>query len=360
MKDNSIEYKIKTSSTSVRPFIYERPSVSSVCIRILILLLLQVVALFITKSYKSIYVITASTLGAFASISILYLINKEESYHFMTTIIQGLIIGMLLPENYPVVTVFFISLFCLFLSRFFIFKNINAWINVAAVAVVIAWFIGRNFFPDFIITNDLITLKNSSMYLIQNGQFHVFDFDAPVTSFLNNNIFKYFKVTLPEGYVSLLVDTQSIIPAFRFNLLIILSSIVLFSDNSFSSIIPICFLIVYGVLVRLFVPYIFGGMLNQGDIILAFLTSGTLFCIVYMIQWYGTTPLTITGKIFFGILTGAVAFITSGCGTSPIGMVYTVLICNILSLMIRVLEEMSNRAIVYKNVEKYLTGDKNK
>ena len=42
MKDNSIEYKIKTSSTSVRPFIYERPSVSSVCIRILILLLLHV------------------------------------------------------------------------------------------------------------------------------------------------------------------------------------------------------------------------------------------------------------------------------------------------------------------------------
>lgn len=360
MKESALEYKLKNTGAAVRPFIYERPSVSSVCIKILILLFIQILMLFVTKSFSALCVIGVSLLGAIGAAILNYRINNEEKYHAYTTIIQGIMIGMLLPQTFPLIPVFVISFLCLFVSRVNIFRSINSWINAAALAVIIGWFIGNSFFPDFLVTNDIIPLKNPSLYLIQNHTFPIYEFDSSVTSFLNSYVFKYFKVSIPEGYVSLLWDTNSIIPAFRFNLLTIISSIVLFSDNSFSGIIPTTFLIVFGVLVRLFVPALFGGTMNQGDIILAFLTSGTLFCVVFMIQWYGTTPLSIPGKIVFGVFAGLLAFITSGCGTSPIGMVYTVLISNIISLMIRVLEEINNRAVVARNNAKYLStgGDK--
>lgn len=358
MKEKSIEYKIKTTGSAVRPFIYERPSVSNVCIKILVLLFIQIVLLLVYKSYQALSVVLVTLMGALCAAALNYLMSKDEPYHSLTTIIQGICIGLFLPETYPVIPAFFISLCCLFISRTFIFKSINSWINITAVAVIIAWFIGRNCFPDFLITSDLIPMKNASLYLIQNGTFPMFDFDSSITSFLNNNVFKYFKATIPEGYVSMFWDTQSVIPAFRFNLITIISSIVLFSDNSFSGLIPVTFIIVFAILVRLFTPFVFGGPFNQGDVLLAFLTSGTLFTVVFMIQWYGTTPLSIIGKIIFGIIAGFVAFVTSGCGTAPIGMMYTVLICNICSLMIRVLEEINNKAKVSRNVAKYLSAGK--
>ena len=93
----------------------------------------------------------------------------------------------------------------------------------------------------------------------------------------------------------MLWDTHSIIPAFRFNLLTIIASIVLFSDNSFSLLIPSIFLLIYALLVRMFFPYMAGGDFNQGDIVLAILTSGTLFVAVFMILLFGTHPMTIIG-----------------------------------------------------------------
>lgn len=358
MNEKKLNKKIKKYSAPVRPFIYERPSLSNICIRILVLLALQLIALLLTKSYQSLYVVLVSVAGAIVSIILTNLLCKRELYQSLTTIIQAIFIGLFLPSSYPLVPVFFISFFCLFISYNVVFNKISSWINVSAAAVVIAWFIGNKFFPDFIVTSEYIPLKNTSWYLIQNGSFPIYNFDSAVTSFLNNYLFKFFKVTLPDGYVSLFVDTQSVIPAFRFNFLTIISAIILFSSDSFSEIIPIAFLFTYGLFVRIFVPYLYGGLLNQGDIILAFLTSGSLFSVVFLLQWFGTTPLTVIGKVILGLFAGIFAFITSGCGTSPIGMVYTVLISNILSLIIRVIEEISNKLIVSKNVSKYITGEK--
>ena len=137
-------------------------------------------------------------------------------------------------------------------------------------------------------------------------------------------------------------DTHSLIPAFRFNIVTILSSIVLFCDGGISPLIPGIFIGVYAVLVRLFFPALNGGLLNTGDIILAIGTSGTIFCSVFLLQWFGTHPITLTGKILFAVISGIIAFLIVGCGTSPIGMIYTIVISNILNLLIRVVEEKNN------------------
>ena len=175
--------------------------------------------------------------------------------------------------------------------------------------------------------------------MINNGIFPIYDFDSSVTGYLNTMLFSKLKVTLPQGLISMIWDTHSVIPAFRFNLLTVIASIILFSDNSFSVLIPSIFIIVYALLVRLFFPLMTGGAFNQGDILLALFTSGTLFVAVFMIQWFGTHPMTIIGKIIYAIFAGVAAFFIVGCGTSPIGMIYVVIICNILNLLIRDIEE---------------------
>lgn len=339
MNNISIDLKLQKKMQNINPLFFIRPSIYAVNIRFLFLLALQYAMLLITKSYDAAIVIGSSTLGGIAAASINFLIFHEKPFHFLNIILQGMVIGFLLPQEYPIVIVFFITFFTLVISRCVLFKSINCWINVCCVAVLIAWFIGRRFFPQFIITSDLVPLKNSSVYLIQNGSFPIYSFDSTITNFLNTKLFSFFKVTVPEGFVSLFWDTHSSIPAFRFNLLTIISSIIIFSDNAFSGIIPSLMLIVYGILVRLFAPMIFGGDFNQGDILLAFLTGGTLFCSVFLIQWYGTVPIYLGGKILLGVLAGIIAFLIMGVGTSPIGIIYTVLITNFANIFIRAIQE---------------------
>ena len=353
MKTDSKEKKLKSGRISVKPFVYNIPSISSVSIRFIVLLFIQVLMLAVTKSYSALIVIFTTFAGSIAAAFINHFISKEPAFNFMNIAIQGLFIGFLLPENYPPSTAFIIAFATITISRSIVFKGINSWLNISAVAIVIAWFIGRNYFPDFIVAAENLNLRNTSSVLIENGAFPIYSFDSPVISWLNKYIFNVFRATVPDGYISLLWDTHSVIPAFRFNLIIIISSIIIFSDNAFSLIIPSLFLTVYAVLVRLFVPYLFGGYFNQGDIILAILSSGILFCIVFLIQSYGTIPITTMGKVVLGILSGIAAFAIVGAGTSPIGMAYTVMISNIISMIIRVFEEKHNEIIVGKVIEKY-------
>ena len=339
MKLQNIDIKLQKKLQNINPYVYVRPSISAVTYRILILLLIQMLMLVLTKSYAAVILIGTTTLGGIAAASLNYLFYHEKPFQFLNIIMQGLFIGFLLPQEFPIVVAFFITFFTLVISRCIFFKSVNCWINICCVAVMIAWFIGRQYFPEFIITKDLISLKNSSVYLLQNGSFPVYSFDSVITAFLNEKIFSIFKVTIPEGFISLLWDTNSSIPAFRFNLLTIISSVVIFADNAFSFIIPTLMLFVYAVLIRLFGTAFFGGSFNQGDIILAFLTSGTLFCSIFLIQWYGTVPIYLSGKIILGILAGIFAFLVTGVGTSPIGMVYTVLITNFANIFIRAFQE---------------------
>lgn len=342
--------KIKIKPVQLRPFVYRLPSITEVSVKMLILLGLQLICLALTKSFRSLLVIFFSLSGAELAAIVHYFIKKSQGFSTITVALQGIMIGMLLPENYPVVTVFLLSFFVVIVAKFIYLNCINSWINVVSITVVIAFFIGRQYFPGFQITTDLFTLKNPSVYLLQKGVFPIYDFDVAVTNFFNVNLFSRININLPEGLFSILWDTHAVIPAFRFNLLTIIASIVLFSDNSLSSLIPGIFVLTYAALVRLFFPLMSGGVFNSGDIFLAVCTSGTLFVAIFLIQWFGTSPMTLIGKIFYGVIAGFLAFLIVGCGTSPIGMMYTILICNVINLIIRNIEEYINEKSISKIV----------
>ena len=335
--------KLKLLSNT-NPYIYLCDSMTTVTYKILILLTLQFIALIATKSYTSALIIVLAFLGALSACALYYAITKEKFYKSYDILIQGLLFGFFLPENFPLPSVFFISFVVFFTFKIYI-RNSNNWINPAILSVIVAYFVGKAYFPSFIISFDLLTVKNPSASLISQGIFPIFSFDSAITNFLNTYILSIFKVTIPEGLVSLLWDTNATIPAFRFNLLTLLSTIVLFCNNFVMRIIPLFFIFVYSILVRLFAPFCFGGYFNSGDIILALLTGGTLFTAAFMTQYPGTIPISIKGKIVFGIIAGVIAFLICGEGTSPIGMAYTILICNVINLLLHNLEDIKDERL---------------
>lgn len=339
---------LQNKRVSLKPYIYEKPSISAVSLRILVLLLLQIFMLFFTKSFNAIIIIVCTTIGSLLAGIIHYLVIRKFKFLSLINLIQGILIGMLLPQNYPPLTALMVSFITLMIFKYIFETSENFWINIVCVSIVVAYFIGKKYFPDFLITKDLFTAKNPSVILINNNVFPIYDFDISFTNYLNANLLRHFKVTLPQGIISMLWDTQSVIPAFRFNLLTIIASIILFADNSFPLLIPSIFLFVYALFVRLFFPYVSGGALNQGDVMLAVLTSGTLFVAVFLIQWFGTHPMTVIGKILYAFFAGLLAFVIVGGGTSPVGMIYVIIICNILNLLIRLLEEKRMDYLMHK------------
>ena len=324
----------------IRPFLYLSPSIRNISLVSLCLLSLQVLMLALTKSWSALIVIGASLSGFVAADLLHTKLVSSSRFSFLSAVLQGTIAGMLLPSTLHPVTVFCIAFSTMLLIKYLSGNFADHWINSAVLAVAIAWIVGMGAFPENPLTKDILQIKNPSYRLIQNGVFPIMNGDTAVTEALNNTIFGFVNISIPEGYISLLWDTHSIIPAFRFNALTLLSSVILFSSGMQALLIPASFAAVYTLLVRFVSPVFTGGMAGQGDMILSLCSGGTLFCAVFVVQQYGTVPLSKYGKMLYGIFAGIFAFAIAGCGTSSAGMIFAVLCANIVSPLIQAAEDM--------------------
>lgn len=324
---------------TIAPFSFLTPSLTTISITMLCLLIPQILLLLISKTFSSVILIAISI---FASVCAEFTSNKirhTNTIFDFTAVVQGLFIGMFIPQNYPMLPVFFIVFLSLLMVKYIFGGNAESWINPVAYTVIIIYFLGISFFPEFLITKMYLETGNPGMQLIQNGDIPVLKFDSSITFWLNTHIFSHIGIEIPTGYLSMFWDTQSPIPAFRFNLLTLLSSMILISVSIINWIVPTSFLLTYGILVRLFSQTPFTGLVGQGDLLLAFLTSGTLFVAFFIVDFYGTTPITNFGKLLYGVVVGIIAFFITGCGTSPIGAMFTILFANVISPIILLIED---------------------
>lgn len=336
----NLELKKSCSKISLHPFNYAEWSLVSISKVMIVLLSLNVVLLFATKSFESIAVI-ASSLAACVISDFLhrFVFSGKKIRSMNVSIIQGLLIGLLLPQTYPCVAVFIVVFLTMLVFTWAFGEYSESWANSVAVCVIILYFLNSSFFPKSALSVSELQSRNSALVLIQNGTVSQIKFDPTITEFLNRTVFKFFGISIPDGYVSLFWDNGSLIPAFRFNVLTILSSLILLSFDFVDMLIPTLFLVVYGILVRFVSPIIIGGVPMQGDLILAFLTSGILFSTLYLLQWFGTTPTTLWGKLIYGFTSGVIGFLIIGYGVSSSGYVFTVLVMNILSPCIQIIED---------------------
>jgi len=323
---------------SLGPFMYLSPSVRSEMQCVFVLLLLQVFLLGFTRSFASLIVMLASVLGSVCADLAERNLRGKNKFTWLYAVVRGMLIGFFLPSNYSPVAVFLITFLLILFDKATVGGFANSWINPVAAIVAVTWIVGMRLFPNVVLSADDLQVRNTSLLFVQNGTFPMLPLDAYITNFLNTKLFSLFGVSIPDGYVSMLWDNHSVIPAFRFNFLTILSSIVLFSFNFASSIIPFVFIVVYGFLVRFVAPFFYDGMMFQGDILLALLTSGVLFCAVFIMQWRGTVPVTNRGKLLYGVIAGICAFLILGVGDSPVGCVFVVLSMNVISPLIQSVE----------------------
>ncbi len=330
--------KTADSVQLLSPFVYLRPSVRMEAFIVLFLLSLQVLMLFVTKSYGSLLIVLSSLLASFSADFIMAKKKFSDSFEVVSVSTRALIISLLIPSGFPPVAVFFITFSVLFINRLSLGGFANSWINPAAVIVAICWIVGMKFFPDIRLSVTDLQSKNIALSLIHDGTFPLNSCDVAVTNFLNKKLFSLFGISIPEGYFSLFWDSHSSIPAFRFNLLTLLSSIVLLGSDVLNPIIPAVFIFTYSILVKFFAPFFYNGTMFQGDVILALLSSGTLFCTFFLLQWHGTTPFSNRGRFFYGFFAGILAFFIMGIGLSPAGFAFIVLITNMISLFIQSIE----------------------
>ena len=327
-----------------RPFLYLSPSAQSVSFITALLLALQVLMLAATQSYGALIVIASSIAGFFAADLLHMKFIVRGRFSPLQDVVQGIVAGMLLPSTFSPITVFCIALCTVLLIKYLSGPFAGDWVNSAVLIAAVAWIIGMSAFPETDLTRDILQIKNPSYVLIQNGIFPITGIDRAITETLNNTIFGFVNISIPDGYISLLWDTHSIIPAFRFNVLTLLSSIVLFVWGMQGLLVPSCFIVAYALLVRLIGPVLVGGIAGQGDMILALCTGGTLFCSVFVVQHYGTAPLSKYGKILYGVLAGIFAFLIAGCGMSSAGMIFALLCANIVSPLIQAAEDKRDAA----------------
>lgn len=345
-----------TRKLLIRPFKYMTDSVLMEATKMIALLLVQIVLLFISKSYSSLLIVLAAVLGSlgadFFSHKLFHNEDNDE-YSFIVSIAHGMITGLLVPSTYSPLTVIIATFFTMLVVKHFFGGFSYEWVNPAVFSVVVLWIIGARLFPEYLVNMDILAVRNPSQILIENGTLPQYAFDPEITDALNASVFRLFKVSIPNGYVSLFWDNQSIIPAFRFNFVTLLSSVVLFAGNLIKCVIPGIFLAVYLALVRIVSPVICNGVAFQGDILLAFLTGGTIFFSVFVLSWYGTVPISLTGKIIYAFLAGLTAFLIAGPGTSPCGLIFTVLVSNIFSIVIQQWESRRDRLSLRKKLENF-------
>lgn len=332
------------------PYSYLTPSISTSAVFFSVLLLPQIAMLFFTESYSSVLIIIQTVLASVAGEFLFQVMTKKGKRTWLIAVIQGVLVGLLVPSTYPPAAVFLICFVSFILAKYTFGGFASSWINPVAFTIAMLYLLCPDVFPSVLINPQQLRVRNAALNLIQNGDVRIVPADSSVTHFLNAHIFSLFGISIPDGYVSLFWDNSSIIPAFRFNLITIISSMVLVSFDIIDAVIPGIFITVYILLVKIFSPLPAGGSIFAGDVLLSLLTSGTLFCTTYLLQWYGTTPVTSYGKTAYGIIAGLTAFCIMGFGTSSTGYIFTILLMNFISPIIQYVEEHSAIRLIKKNL----------
>lgn len=202
---------MKVRKAIVRPFTYLKSSMGTECRRVIALLVLQVLLLFVSKSFMAIVVVFSAIA---ASVVANLICNKTRFftngnyYSYSLSIVQGCIVGMFLPEAYPPVTVFVVT-FCTMIIGKYIYKNFYYhFINPSVFTLAVLYIVGAGIFGSPALSLDLLSSRNPSQMLIENGFFPTLSFDTAITDFLNKTVFGLFKFSIPEGYISMLWDTH--------------------------------------------------------------------------------------------------------------------------------------------------------
>lgn len=325
-------------TVSPSPFLRIRPTMTAMSLTLIATLAPQLLFLALEGSYSALLNVTLAVAGAL----IAELCRGQAGRASLldgTVIVSGLLVGLLLPESYNPVLVPMVSFLGILFARVIFGGTGSYWVNPAAVAVAIAWISRPDSFPVPLVTPEGISTVGEAFGAFKLDNFSAAPFDQTVTDILNRFLSLTTKIRVPEGYMTLLVNSPSAIPAFKFNLLVLCASIILIALDAIDWIVPAAFIATYAAGLRFLSPGMaMGSGAPSGDILFGFLTGGVLFTAFYLLPEYATSPRTPWGKAITGIAAGLAGLLLCGPGGSPIGAVFSVLAANSVSPLIEFAE----------------------
>ncbi len=328
----------KYSTITLAPFRCSHLSVNEMIKVILFCLIPHIILLTVSSGFQALQLPFTILLAAIFSEVLYRTLFKKTIRIGWSTILQGVLIGLLVPSDYLTIAAFIITFLVLFIEKVIYSSFAQSWINSVVLTAVILYFVSPMYYPNFLLPPESVQQTNVGMKLFSDGLLTVARYDARITNFLNTSIFNYIGLSVPEGYITLFWDSQSPIPAFRFNAITLLTSTALFLSKTIDIIIPTVFLLAYSFLVYMFSLYPYAEIVGNGDILLALFTGGTLYSAFFLLGWFGTIPLTVTGKILYALCAGILSFLICGAGTSTIGILFVILILNIVCPIILQIE----------------------
>lgn len=323
-------------SLSPAPYIYAGMNIRRSAILSLALLLLHLAVMGFMRDVAGIMTICCTgAASVFASFLIGY--HQGKLSFDMNALVAGLLIGFFLPTDSGLAFSFFTAFMSYFLSWGVFGGRGSSWINPVMLAVCIAAVCqpGRFVQP---VSVEQITAGGSVFAALETAGGIRGAADQSVTSMLNSVLLHRIGVTLPEGYVSLFLLYPSAIPAFRYNMLTLLSSIILLSTQAMHKTLSFSFLAVYGLSVYFFSSALSGTPFGRGDILSAMFSSGAFFAAFFVINDGGSVPRSWGGRLLSGALTGIFAFCIIGPGAYPAGIPFAVLCTDCLNPLIEQLE----------------------
>lgn len=318
------------------PYIYTGVNTKQTAAFVLLLLSLQIAVMGLMQDFAAILLILCTGAASLSASLLIGSIQGKMSFN-VHAVLTGLLMGFFFPIDSGFVFSFFIAFMSYFLSWGVFGGKGNSWVNPIMLAVCIAA-VSR---PDsFVQLADFgrIYSHGSVFAALGSGMVSTGAIDQGLTSMLNSTFLHSIGVTLPEGYISLFLLYPSKIPAFRYNILTLISSIILLSVKTIHKTLPFAFLVTYGTLVYCFPPITQTGSFGGGDILSALLTSGALFSAFFVMNDSGSIPRSWCGRLISGILTGIFAFCIAGPGAFPVGIPFAVITVNCINPLIERLE----------------------
>jgi electron transport complex protein RnfD len=205
------------------------------------------------------------------------------------------------------------------------------WLNPAAGA----WLFIRLSWP--------VSFRNalSASHLSLTGEFFsggATQMDAALRSFFNNNLFSLFKVELPEGYMDLFLSRFPGIIADRGVFALLLGTIFISTLQVSRSWIPVIYLSVFSILVRLAGALPSGGEFGNGDILFALCSGGTLVAAFFLTTDPVTSAKSKGCTLLAAAVGGGLAFLFRFYGAEPYGVVFASVFVNAMLPLVRIFE----------------------
>lgn len=323
---------------SPAPFLLTRPTVSRMSVIMTLTLLPQIIILSVEQNFIAITAIGLAVIGSLVAELCSSLLKEKNTFGDGTALVAGILAGLLLPSTLNFFLILSVSFFGFFIARVLFGGNGSYWMNPVAVVVCIAYISQPSAFPPFLISGDGVQTVGNAFDALRLDHFTQLISDQTITGLINSRFLGFFGIKLPEGYITLFWNSPSVIPAFKYNIITLVASIILLAMNIIDWIIPLFFLLTYSLCVWFFSLLPFGLGFSNGDILFALLTSGILFISFYVLPEYTSTPRTQAGKVVSGIVAGLFAFFLCGPGGSPVGAVFTVVLISAINPLIEYIE----------------------